>query len=148
MGPSVPHPLMHLSVNKIFNRSSIKVGYSCMKNMKSIMKSHNSAILKKHTLKKPAKTCNCRNKVTCPLRGKCLANGVVYKATVSSHGTESKSYIGLSGGDFKSRYNNHNKSFRHQKHEKETALSKYIWELKRKKRKLLDSLGNPKTLKY
>ena len=61
-------------LNKIFNRNTIKVGYSCMKNMKSIMKSHNSAILKKNNQKEPAKTCNCRNKNSCPLRGKCLVD--------------------------------------------------------------------------
>ena len=31
-------------------------------------------------------------------------------------------------GKFKIRYNNHQKSFRDQKYENETALSKYVWE--------------------
>ena len=31
---------------------------------------------------------------------------------------------------FKSRYNNHTKSFRHEKYSNETKLSKFIWELK------------------
>ena len=77
--------------------------------------------------KKSAKTCYCRNKNSCPLRGKCLVYAVVYKATVLSDDDGSKkSFIGLAGGDFKSKYNNHNRSFRHQNHENETALSKYV----------------------
>ena len=39
-------------------------------------------------------------------------------------------YIGLTGGTFKKRYNNHIKSFRHEIYAKDTALSKYIWEQK------------------
>ena len=42
-------------------------------------------------------------------------------------------YIGLSGGPFKSRYYSHIKSFKNEKYEKETELSKFIWHLKRKK---------------
>ena len=39
-------------------------------------------------------------------------------------------YYGLCEGEFKFRYNNHTKSFRHQKHHNETELSKLIWRLK------------------
>ena len=38
--------------------------------------------------------------------------------------------MGLTGGTFKERYNNHTKSLKHKKYEKETELSKYIWDLK------------------
>jgi hypothetical protein len=55
----------------------------------------------------------------------------VYKATITHNNTE-KTYIGLAGGGFKERYRNHVKSFRHEKYEKETELSKYVWKLKRK----------------
>ena len=41
-----------------------------------------------------------------------------------------KGYIGIAGRDFKSRYNNHTKSFRHRHYSKDTELSKYIWSLK------------------
>jgi hypothetical protein len=60
-----------------------------------------------------------------------LSKSVIYKATVKCENAD-KSYIGLTGNTFKERYNNHTKSFKHKKYEKETELSKYIWTLKRK----------------
>ena len=105
-----------------------------MKNIKSIIKSHNAKVVKTNKRKESLKKCNCRQKADCPLRGECLTEAVIYKAiiTADSRNHESKSYIGLSGGPFKSRFHNHTKSFRHEKYEKETELSKYIWQLKRK----------------
>ena len=44
---------------------------------------------------------------------------------------ESMYYIGAAE-DFKARYRNHLKSFKNQKYEKETELSKYIWYLKKR----------------
>ena len=41
-----------------------------------------------------------------------------------------KSYIGLTEGPFKQRYNNHTLSFRDRKRENSTELSKYVWKLK------------------
>ena len=62
--------------------------------------------------------------------GDCMRESVVYKADVTSRNT-TVSYIGMTGGSFKTRYNNHLKSFRHIKYEKETELSKHIWALKK-----------------
>ena len=70
-------------------------------------------------------------KDNCPLRGDCLTSAVGYKATIT-HGGQSKTYIGNTGGTFKERYRNHTKSFRNQKYENETELSKYVWDLKKK----------------
>jgi hypothetical protein len=117
-------------LQKMFNNNTVKISYSCMKIIKSIITSHNSQIIKKET-KETSRTCNCRTKDSCPLGGKCLASAIVYKATVISPGSDTKSYVGLSGGEFKLRYNNHTKSFRHEKYEKETELSKHIWDMKR-----------------
>lgn len=119
------------NLHKIFNKNNLKISYSCMKNINSIIKSHNTKIMKKSEKQAPAKSCNCRDKTSCPLRGECLSNAVVYKATVLSDNT-SVSYIGLSGGSFKTRYGNHTKSFKHERYEKETELSKYVWGLKRR----------------
>ena len=52
-----------------------------------------------------------------------------YEATVLST-NQRKVYFGLVEGSFKSRYNNHTKSFRLRCYENETELSKYIWSLK------------------
>ena len=43
---------------------------------------------------------------------------------------EESSYVGLTKGKFKTRYANHNTSFRHEKYRKSTELSKHIWSLK------------------
>ena len=61
------------------NRNTLKLSYSCMPNIASIISSHNKAILTKHINTKPTvcDTCNCRQKMSCPLDGKCLAEGVV-----------------------------------------------------------------------
>ena len=102
-----------------------------MKNMQQIIKSHNRNITKKENQAQEARKCNCRVKSSCPLGGNCLTNDVIYRADVNSNkGTAS--YIGLASGNFKTRYNNHTKSFRHKRYEKETELSKYIWGLKNK----------------
>ena len=41
-----------------------------------------------------------------------------------------KTNTGLTEGTFKQRYNNHLPTFRHQKYEDSTGLSKYIWQKK------------------
>ena len=106
--------------------------------MGKIIAGHNKKILNAHYDKinkengpAPKRTCNCpRNKV-CPLAGECLLRDVMYKGTASANNTEDKEYIGISAPEFKFRYNNHNKSFRHEKYSQETTLSAYVWELKR-----------------
>ena len=46
--------------HSLFNRSNLKVSYSCMPNIKKIIQSHNSKVLNQ---KEPeAETCNCRKK--------------------------------------------------------------------------------------
>ena len=78
------HPL-----RKICNRNTLKLSYSCMPNIASIISSHNKTILTKHTNAEPTvcDTCKCRQKMSCPLDGKCLAEGVVYQATVKREDT-------------------------------------------------------------
>ena len=60
------------------------------------------------------KTCNCRVEKDCPLRGNCLVKSVVYKATLKTN-SKSFRYIGLTKGHFKTRFNAHQNSFRHEK---------------------------------
>ena len=77
------------------------------------------------------KSCNCRDKPSCPLNGKCLSltSNVVYQATVTSEKGH-ETYIGLMGDNFKNRYRNHTASFRDKNKRNATELSKYIWSLK------------------
>ena len=122
------HPL-----NKIFNRHTLKLSYSCMPNMKTIISAHNKKILSQDTAtpgptQQQERTCNCRKKPECPLEGKCLQANVVYQASVTTEATN-ESYVGLAT-NFKDRYRNHMTSFRHANRRNETELSKYIWTLK------------------
>jgi hypothetical protein len=120
------------ALHKIFNKNKVKMSYSCTRNIGSIIKSHNSRVTRQNMQKPQKKPCNCRKKEECPLRGECQAAGIVYKATVKTEAGNDRSYIGITGGTFKLRYANHKKSFKHEKYEKETELSKFIWGLKRK----------------
>ncbi len=119
-------------LHKIFNRSTVKVGYNCMNNVKSIISKHNIRIIRKS---KPQceviDPCTCRDKKTSPLQEKCMAKDIVYKFTVTTSNTNStKHYIGMTTSTFKERYRNHIKSFNHKRYSNDTELSKYIWKLK------------------
>ncbi len=117
--------------HKILNRNNVKVSYSCMPNVGTIIKSHNSKITRTAEPTTELK-CNCRRKEECPLNGRCQHKALIYEATITS-GDVKKTYIGLSGGNFKERFNNHTKSFKNEKYKKETELSKYVWDLKNRK---------------
>ncbi len=96
-------------LHKIFNRNTVKVSYSCMNNVKSIISKHNTRITGRS---KPQceviDPCTCWDKKTCP----------------------TKHYIGMTASTFKERYRNHIKSFNHKRYSNDTELSKYIWKLK------------------
>ena len=78
-------------LHKIFNRNTVKVSYSCMSNVKSIITSHNTRIIRKSQPQDiSAETCNRRNKHACPLQNKCMSKDIVYKATISTGNTGHK----------------------------------------------------------
>ena len=83
----------------------------------------------------PQKMCNCRNEKECPLEGECLQNEIVYQATVTTRGVTgtTETYVGLTATDFKTRWRNHQMSFKHEKRRNDTELSKHLWKLKEKK---------------
>ena len=77
--------------------------------------------------------CNCRNRDNCPLDNKCPTSKIVYSAKITTNNKQqSKVHCGIKETEFKTRFNNHKKSFRHRRNEKDTELSRYIWELKDK----------------
>lgn len=124
-------PASH-KLNKIFNKNTVKVSYSCMDNIGKIIKQHNNKIISEKPTKN-AKTCNCRTKNTCPLNAKCLATNIIYNAEVTTNiSNTSHNYIGLTEGTFKNRLNSHNLSFTKEKYKNATELSKHIWSLKAK----------------
>ena len=112
--------------NKVF--STLKLSYFCTNNVGNIIKQHNSKVLSKTNDNIICK-CNCRSKPNCPLNGECLTQCLVYKAT-STTSSNSFVYYGTSEGEFKSRYNNHTKSFRNRECMNVTELSKTCVKLK------------------
>ena len=62
-----------------------------------------------------------------------IASSIIYNAEVKEN-NNSQLYIGLTEPPFKLRYNNHTQSFKHEKHQNSTELSKHIWQLKRNKK--------------
>ena len=121
------------ALHKIFNRNTLKLSYSCMPNIGSVISQHNKALLSRANQNSPSttKTCNCRNKDACPLARKCLTKSLVYQATVEREdNTKQETYIGLTENSFKSRHSNHVSSFRNANKKHATELSKYIWHIK------------------
>ena len=119
-------------MRKLFNKNTIKLSYSCLPNIKNNISSYSKSLVRKSAETKNShqeKTCNCRVEKDCPLRGNCLVKSVVYKATLKTN-SKSFRYIGLTEGHFKTRFNAHQNSFRHEKNKLSTELSKKVWELK------------------
>ena len=68
-------------MSKIFNKNTVKLSYSCCRNISSKISSNNQRIIN------PPPTnygCNCRNRSNCPLDNKCLTPSIVYRAIVSA----------------------------------------------------------------
>ena len=117
-------------LHRIFNRNTIKISYSSMPNVKSIIDSHNHRLLHQKN-DNNERLCNCINKQNCPLHQKCLSSNILYKATITSNLNEygEKVYIGISETRFKLRHANHKKSFKFRKYESDTELSKEVWKI-------------------
>ena len=122
-------------LHKIFNRNNIKVSYSCMDNVKSNITRNNHRLLTKTSTAPKPKKCDDMKSNVCPLNEKCLTSNVVYKAEITTpHDGTTKEYIGMTSTEFKVRYRNHKKSFTKPTYSSDTELSKYVWDLKDKKR--------------
>ena len=109
--------------HKIFNRNTVKISYSCMPNMKNIIKAHNMSLLKTTTDNhQSTQSCNCDNKESCPLQGNCLTESSAYSGTITIEEDASVNfkYIGIAEGYFKTRYNDHGTSFKPQKYSYKT----------------------------
>ena len=75
--------------------------------------------------------CNCGQKSSCPLGGKCLTKCIVYKATVTvTTSSNQETYIGLIENEFKTRFNLHKSSFKLAYKRTSTPLSDHVWKLK------------------
>ena len=108
-------------LSKIFNKNTVKISYSCTRNMKSITSGHNKQVYQKPKTKR----CNCRDKNTCPFDNKCLTPKAIYQADVTNDTDDTnKYYLGLAETSFKDRYNNHKSSSRSEQQKNSTELFK------------------------
>ena len=115
-------------LQKIINRHSVKISYSCSQNFKNIIKANNTLKLKNNTnTKKEEQECNCQKKNKCPLDGKCKIDTVIYEATITTP-TETKKYIGSTEGSFKQRFYGHTTDTKHKKNKNNTSLALFYWE--------------------
>ena len=87
-------------LHTIFNKHTMKLSYSCTKNLGAIFSAHNARALQ-DSIKKPQKNvkeCNClkSRKEDCPMKGKCQHQdrGVVYRATATADDGVIKTYTG------------------------------------------------------
>ena len=106
------------------------MSYCWTKSLSCIIRSRNRNVINRE---KPADMKrNCRNKNVYPLDGYCQQNDVICQCIASTSVIPEKLYWGTAEGEFKKRYYNHNKSFKHRSYANEITLSKYIWEIKDK----------------
>ena len=66
-----------------------------MQNIKSIINNHNMKVL--NNAVEIEERCNCKNKNSCPLDGKCLTPKIIYEAqiTLNQLNYKQKVYIGI-----------------------------------------------------
>ena len=120
-------------VGKLFNRNTIKIGYSNTPNMKAIVTSQNVKLLNH----KPAgptaanpKRCDCRGGTdNCPVNGECQEQDVVYSSEVTAN-TGVRRYYGSCSTTFKARYGNHVSDSNLPHRRDATTLSAHKWSLK------------------
>ena len=119
------------TMQKIFNRNTFKIKYSCLRNISFIISSHNRNIL---SPKQQSFGCDCRGKNEWQFNGECQTPSVIYREDVDNDSNdEKKIYFGIIGNAFKERYRKHISDFKHVKHENSAELAKYIRQLKRGK---------------
>ena len=97
---------------KIFNKNTVTIGYTCVRNMGCIILAHNQHLL---TLSNSSFRCNCRNKSNCSLEEKCLTPKVIYQTNVTNDAdNEYKFSYDFKKSSFKERLRNHSELFNHQ----------------------------------
>ena len=72
-----------IDIIKYSTKNNVKISYSCMENIKSIINMHNKEeIAEKKT---QAVNCDCINKHNCPLPSQCQITNIIYKAKITSN---------------------------------------------------------------
>ena len=98
-------------LHKIFNRKTLKISYSCTKNISQIINSHNNEFINKFRNRVKNNNnnnskkieCNCKSRSDCPMDGLCNSDNVVYQAIIypKKNINDKKYYIGISSTNFK-----------------------------------------------
>ena len=120
------HPL-----RSICNRNTIKLSYRCTPNIGSIISAKN-AKLTQPPPQPNARLCNCKANQICPVDNKCLAESIIYRATITEENGTVNTYTGLTCNDFKTRWGAHKHTFKNIE-ANQTTLSNFIHDLKNKK---------------
>ena len=106
------------------NRNSVKVSYSCMPNIDTLVKRHNTHVCARRKedrrTSKKKKKCNCRWPSECPL------SGIVYKTRPSKLQDHPLRCTGSTDTTFKARYGNHKASLTYAIKANQTELSKHV----------------------
>ena len=84
------HFLKNYKMHKIFNRNTVKISYSCMKNIGSIISAHNRNILNPIV---KSYGCNCTVKSSYPRNGECLTPKIIYRTDVSNDKNSEKKVL-------------------------------------------------------
>ena len=96
----------------IFNKNTVKLSYSCMPNISTLINRGNSKMLQRNKNTEPPNYI-CIKKENCPLKGRCQIECVVYKAEEliqsndSNNRNDKKVYVCSTQDPFKQRYYNH-----------------------------------------
>ena len=112
---------------KHFNRHTVKLSYSCTRNIAKLISSHNQKVLNTN-MQNTEPGCNCTNG-PCPVDGKCLTQGLVYRGTMTRK-QENYTYTGSTGNTFKERYSGHKQDLKNEARPG-TTLSNKFWQLKK-----------------
>ena len=121
------HPL-----SKIFNKTTVKMSFSTVRNMKAILGAHNARVLKDE--EKKQEPCNCQRNKICPMNrvaGGCNATNLVYQVDVAAEDQPTMTYYGQTIRPFKKRWIEHKHAMANENSPHATALSNYIWKLKK-----------------
>ena len=107
------HHKPHKIFNKIFNRNTVKVSYSCRKTIKLIINYHNKKVLHQNRPCPNKRKCYSIRKELCPLNGNCQAENIIYEVTITCNERTygENIYIGIAETTFKKRYSNYKRSF-------------------------------------
>ena len=112
--------------HQFFNRHTVRLSYSCTRNIASYISSHNRKVTDAGGQLEPG--CNCQA-APCPVGGKCLTEGLTYSGTMTMK-NENYTYYGSTGNTFKERFSGHKQDLKNEARPG-TTLSNKFWQLKK-----------------